>query len=103
MTLSTPISTVLGLIFVAAGCAAIWLIFDASRLVHDTAKRDRVLRAHRLAGYAFVAVFDVSRSGRVGAHTASNCQNCDRAALPELPIGAGPFGPHDLCARLRLG
>jgi ferredoxin-NADP reductase/mono/diheme cytochrome c family protein len=45
------------LIFVAAGCAAIWLIFDASRLLHDTAKRDRVLRAHRLAGYAFVALF----------------------------------------------
>ncbi len=57
MSLPTPLSAALGLIFVAAGGAAIWLIFDASRLSHDAAKRDRVLRAHRLAGYAFVALF----------------------------------------------
>jgi len=57
MSLPTSISTALGLIFVVAGCAAIGLIFDASRWVHDPAKRDRVLRAHRIAGYLFVTLF----------------------------------------------
>ena len=57
MLLPTPISIAVGLIFVVAGCAAIGLIFDASRWGHDPAKRDRVLRAHRIAGYTFVALF----------------------------------------------
>ena len=49
MSLSTQVSAVLGLIFVIAGCAAVWLIFDASRLSQDASKRDRILRSHRLA------------------------------------------------------
>jgi ferredoxin-NADP reductase len=57
MSLSPQLSAVFGLIFVVAGCAAVWFIFDASRMPHDGSKRDRILRAHRLAGYAFVALF----------------------------------------------
>jgi cytochrome bd-type quinol oxidase subunit 2 len=57
MALPSSLSAILGLLFVAAGCAAVGLIFDASRLAHDAAKRDRVLRWHRIAGYAFVVLF----------------------------------------------
>ena len=59
MSLSPQVSAVFGVIFVVAGCAAVWLIFDASRMSHDGSKRERALRLHRLAGYAFVALFCV--------------------------------------------
>jgi ferredoxin-NADP reductase len=59
MPLSSQLSAALGLIFVAAGGAAVWFIFDASRIPDDASKRNRILRAHRLAGYLFVGLFCV--------------------------------------------
>jgi ferredoxin-NADP reductase len=57
MTLPTSISAVLGLIFVLTGGAAVWLMLHASgRGLH---RRDRVIQAHRIAGYVFVALFCV--------------------------------------------
>jgi ferredoxin-NADP reductase len=55
--LSTPLSAVLGLVFVLIGAAAIWLIFEASRHSHDQVARSRRIQAHRIAGYLFIALF----------------------------------------------
>jgi ferredoxin-NADP reductase len=55
--LQTPVSAVLGLVFILIGASAIWLIFEASRHSHDQAARNRRIRAHRIAGYLFIALF----------------------------------------------
>ena len=57
MLLPTPLSAVLGFVFVLIGAAAIWLIFEASKQSHDQAARNRRIRAHRIAGYLFIALF----------------------------------------------
>ena len=55
--LPTPVSAGLGLLFVLTGAAAVWLIFDASKGSRTQTARDRILRAHRIAGYLFIALF----------------------------------------------
>jgi ferredoxin-NADP reductase/mono/diheme cytochrome c family protein len=55
--LPTPVSAALGLVFVLVGGAAVWLIFAASTRTRDQTARDRIIRAHRLAGYLFIALF----------------------------------------------
>jgi cytochrome bd-type quinol oxidase subunit 2 len=55
--LPTPVSAALGSVFVLAGGAAVWLIFAASTRARDQTARDRIIRAHRLAGYLFIALF----------------------------------------------
>jgi ferredoxin-NADP reductase len=57
MTLPTSISAVLGLIFVLTGGAAVWLMLHASGRGRSLPQRDRVIQAHRIAGYVFVALF----------------------------------------------
>jgi uncharacterized BrkB/YihY/UPF0761 family membrane protein len=57
ITLPTPLSAALGLVFVLTGAAAVWLMFDASRRAHNQTARDRIIRAHRIAGYLFIALF----------------------------------------------
>src|SRR6202790_4381410 len=55
--LTTRVSTGLGLIFHVIGAAATGLIFDASTGSRTQTARDRILRAHRIAGYLFIALF----------------------------------------------
>jgi ferredoxin-NADP reductase/mono/diheme cytochrome c family protein len=55
--LPASLSSALGIVFALLGIAAVWLIFDASRRTHSTARRERIIRAHRVAGYAFIALF----------------------------------------------
>ncbi len=55
--LPTPVSAGLGLLFFLIGAAAVWLIFDASAGSRTQTARDRILRAHRIAGYLFIALF----------------------------------------------
>ena len=55
--LPTPVSTALGFVFVLVGGAAVWLIFAASTRMRDQSARDRIIRAHRIAGYLFIALF----------------------------------------------
>ena len=55
--LPTALSAAFGLLFVLIGAAAVWLIFDASTRVRNQTTRDRMLRAHRIAGYLFIALF----------------------------------------------
>jgi ferredoxin-NADP reductase len=57
MLLPTPLSAVLGFVFILIGAAAIWLIFEASKQSHDQSARNRRIRAHRIAGYLFIALF----------------------------------------------
>jgi ferredoxin-NADP reductase len=57
MLLPTPLSAVLGFVFILIGAAAIWLIFEASKHSHDQSARNRRIRAHRIAGYLFIALF----------------------------------------------
>src|ERR1700674_5831550 len=51
------ISVAAGVLFVLTGVAAIWLILDASARSQDPGTRNRRIRAHRIAGYLFVALF----------------------------------------------
>jgi len=53
----TPLSAVLGFCFILFGAAAVWLIFEASRRTHNPPDRDRIIQAHRMAGYLFIALF----------------------------------------------
>src|SRR5580693_7409273 len=55
--LPTPVSAVIGVLFILMGAAAVWLIFDASARSRNPTARDRILRAHRIAGYLFIALF----------------------------------------------
>src|ERR1700719_1300305 len=55
--LPTALSAVLGFCFILFGGAAVWLIFEASRRTHHPPARDRIIQAHRLAGYLFIALF----------------------------------------------
>ena len=55
--LPTPVSAALGFVFVLVGGAAVWLIFAASTRMRDQSARDRIIRAHRIAGYLFIALF----------------------------------------------
>jgi hypothetical protein len=55
--LPTPVSAGLGLLFILIGAAAVWLIFAASASSRNQTARDRILRAHRIAGYLFIALF----------------------------------------------
>jgi ferredoxin-NADP reductase len=57
--LSTPFSAVAGLLFVLIGAVAVWLILAASRHAHNPPVRDRIIQAHRMAGYLFIALFCV--------------------------------------------
>ncbi len=55
--LPASLSSALGIVFALLGAAAVWLIFDASRRTHSTTARERIIRAHRIAGYLFIALF----------------------------------------------
>jgi ferredoxin-NADP reductase/mono/diheme cytochrome c family protein len=51
------LSSVLGIVFVLLGIAAVWLIFDSSRRTHSATAREKIIRAHRIAGYLFIGLF----------------------------------------------
>lgn len=55
--LPSPLSALLGLLFILLGAAAVCLILEASRRTHSTIARDRIIQAHRTAGYLFIALF----------------------------------------------
>src|SRR6266851_7012302 len=55
--LPSPLSALLGALFILLGTAAVCLILEASRRTHSAAVRDRIIQAHRTAGYLFIALF----------------------------------------------
>jgi ferredoxin-NADP reductase/mono/diheme cytochrome c family protein len=55
--LPASLSSALGIVLVLLGIAAVWLIFDASRRTHSATRRERIIRAHRIVGYVFIALF----------------------------------------------
>jgi ferredoxin-NADP reductase/mono/diheme cytochrome c family protein len=55
--LPSPLSALLGLLFILLGVAAVCLILEASRRTHGAKTRDRIIQAHRTAGYLFIALF----------------------------------------------
>jgi hypothetical protein len=55
--LPTSLSAVLGLCFILFGPAAVWLIFEASKRTQNPTARDRIVQAHRIAGYLFIFLF----------------------------------------------
>src|SRR5258708_39604607 len=50
-------SPILGILFVVIGVLAVWLMFDASRSAPQSPRATRMIQAHRIAGYLFVALF----------------------------------------------
>src|ERR1700722_18015530 len=66
----------LGITFVLIGAINVWLILQASARVRDVKRSIRLIAAHRIGGYLFVALFCVmgyfmvARLGDVGAGSA---------------------------------
>jgi ferredoxin-NADP reductase/mono/diheme cytochrome c family protein len=54
---STYINLLLGTLFVVLGALNVWLIFHASRALTTSRMSQRLIQAHRLGGYLFIALF----------------------------------------------
>ena len=54
---SVPINLAFSALFVLLGAVNVWLIFHASRTVAASGQSERLIRAHRLGGYLFIALF----------------------------------------------
>jgi len=57
--MSSPLSTVLGLLFILVSGSAVWLILAALKQPGSQKSRNRLIQAHRAAGYVFIAIFCV--------------------------------------------
>src|SRR4030088_3501101 len=55
--LSPLLSTILGILFVLIGGAAVWLMFDGSSRAPNSDRARAMISAHRVAGYLFAALF----------------------------------------------
>src|SRR5258707_10827295 len=70
--LNSSTSVWLGITFVLVGAINVWLILQASARVRDAKASTRLIAAHRIGGYLFIALFCVmgyfmlSRLGNVG-------------------------------------
>ncbi len=53
------ISLLFGALFVTLGALNVWLIFHASRVLTTSRMSQRLIQAHRLGGYLFIALFCV--------------------------------------------
>jgi ferredoxin-NADP reductase/mono/diheme cytochrome c family protein len=75
--LNSSTSVWLGITFVLIGAINVWLILQVSARVRDTKASARLVAAHRIGGYLFIALFCVmgyfmlARLGDVGAGTSS--------------------------------
>jgi ferredoxin-NADP reductase/mono/diheme cytochrome c family protein len=73
--LNTSTSVWLGITFVVVGAINVWLILQASARVRDTQASARLIAAHRIGGYVFIALFCVmgyfmvARLGDLGGGT----------------------------------
>jgi ferredoxin-NADP reductase len=50
-------SALLGSLFILLGAVAVWLMLEASRRTQNATARERMIQAHRTAGYIFIAMF----------------------------------------------
>ncbi len=70
--LNSSTSVWLGITFVLVGAANVWLILQASARVREAKASTRLVAAHRIGGYLFIALFCVmgyfmiGRLGEVG-------------------------------------
>jgi ferredoxin-NADP reductase/mono/diheme cytochrome c family protein len=54
---STSINLLFGIFFVVLGALNVWLIFHASKALTTSGMSQRLIQAHRLGGYLFIAIF----------------------------------------------
>src|ERR1700730_17301828 len=54
---STSINLLFGILFVVLGALNVWLIFHASKALTTSGMSQRLIQAHRLGGYFFIAIF----------------------------------------------
>jgi len=55
--LNSSVSLWLGVTFVLIGAINVWLILQASSRVKDAKANTRLIAAHRIGGYVFIALF----------------------------------------------
>jgi hypothetical protein len=65
------ISLLLGTLFVLLGALNVWLIFHASKALTASRMSRRLIKAHRLGGYLFIALFCVMTAPRLALCGAS--------------------------------
>ena len=76
--MNTTLSLWLGLVFVGVGGLNVWLILQATAQVRSAKASQRLIFAHRIGGYVFVALFCVmayfmvSRLGDAGSNASSS-------------------------------
>src|SRR5580700_7919148 len=120
--LNSSISVWLGLTFVLIGAINVWLILQVSARVRDTKVSTRLIAAHRIGGYLFIALFCVmgyfmlARLGDVrgrfvrqhdshdpgdGPQSSALREGTDRSLLQELLFSADADWTHDICSVVR--
>src|ERR1700726_3030679 len=57
--INSSASVWLGITFVLVGALNVWLVLQASARVRDTQASTRLIAAHRIGGYLFIALFCV--------------------------------------------
>jgi ferredoxin-NADP reductase len=79
--LNTSVSIWLGIIFVLTGAINVWLILQTSARVRQNGATARLISAHRIGGYLFIALFCV-----MGYFMLARLENMDGSASPGAMI-----------------
>jgi hypothetical protein len=117
--LTTSANLWLGVLFVLIGAINMWLITQSSARVRDAKASARLIAAHRIGGYLFIALFCImgyfmlARLGDVDGGPMLHMTLAmvlspllfvkvhRGAVLPQLSFGSSAFGADDLRAFLR--
>lgn len=94
MMFTTSLSLWLGVTFLLVGAVNVWLILQSSARVRDAKASSRLITAHRIGGYLFVAVFAVmayfmvARLGDIGSGTSPGVSYRDTYKIgnPDMPV-----------------
>jgi ferredoxin-NADP reductase len=87
--LSSTTSLWFGILFVGLGAACVWLVLEASSRTASTKRTSRLIAAHRIGGYLFIAVFFLmlySMTGRLEAGTSGASAIHSTLALVLAPL-----------------
>ena len=87
---NTSISLLLGSLFVLLAALNVWLIFHASRMLTTSQMNQRLIQAHRLGGYLFIALFCLISYFMVARTTEKSVILSVRSGTIHERYGSGP-------------
>ena len=90
--LNGSLSIWLGVTFVLIGAINVWLILQASARVRDAKASTRLMAAHRIGGYLFIALFCVMGYFMVArAMSPQECLILSYSAAPRASVASSFF------------